>query len=466
MTKNFIKIPSKLLLSILVAVLVLISFDTWLPNVGWFDQQRIVHVMYIAIASCMFFFKFKKNIPPFWLTLSVFFILGLLSAFLSRYTFFALKEWSLFFGFFLMIILFSQLVKNEKERLFVTYGIAITAFINSYIFFTNYFVSFITGIKIIDANVLFTGFSNPRFLNQFQGVALPIISYLLTINKKLKYNKATTVFLLTTLILQWCIAFTLGGRALWLGIGVSHLFLIFIAKNYCRLIIYQAISLVCGFLLFWLMFYFIPEMLEIPVKITSSLRTNSSGRIELWIDAWHTFVNNPWLGVGPMHLASNWALNFPSPHQALLQFLSEWGLLATIFLVWASLKISIISFRHLKHNSVDHYYAAIWVVCITYIVIIQFDGASAPFTHLWLAALIGAALFSDNNFIFTSAKTKIIIIQTFIWKLFSGIAFLTFVIVLFYEVPMLGDNIKAHTEKYQPGLKPRFWSQGWIPMNP
>lgn len=108
---------------------------------------------------------------------------------------------------------------------------------------------------------------------------------------------------------------------------MSHGLLLLFFYRFRQLILWQLAAALVGFLLFWLLFSVIPEQLGLSLKTVSSLRTSSSGRFELWQGVLGVFAQAPWLGVGPMHLAADWSLTFPSPHQALLQFLSEWALL-------------------------------------------------------------------------------------------------------------------------------------------
>lgn len=59
----------------------------------------------------------------------------------------------------------------------------------------------------------------------------------------------------------------------------------------------------------------------------------TGGRISLWAGTWHTFLTHPWFGLGAG--ANRWALPpefFPhvQPHNIVLQFLINWGVIATI----------------------------------------------------------------------------------------------------------------------------------------
>jgi O-antigen ligase len=75
--------------------------------------------------------------------------------------------------------------------------------------------------------------------------------------------------------------------------------------------------------------------------------THSSGRNILWRIARDEALANPWLGTGPMRYACGHEANLPShPHNFYLQFLSEWGIPATLLLL---ITASWLAWRTLGH---------------------------------------------------------------------------------------------------------------------
>ena len=90
--------------------------------------------------------------------------------------------------------------------------------------------------------------------------------------------------------------------------------------------------------------YFIYHQI-LPKTIGSSIaRASSSGRIDLWMKAWNTWLENPILGVGGNHFLLQQPYTvIAHPHNIWLKFLSEWGISAFIFIgliitLWMSLK--------------------------------------------------------------------------------------------------------------------------------
>lgn len=77
--------------------------------------------------------------------------------------------------------------------------------------------------------------------------------------------------------------------------------------------------------------YFIYHQI-LPETIGSSIaRASSSGRIDLWMKAWNTWLENPILGVGGNHFLLQQPYTvIAHPHNIWLKFLSEWGISAFI----------------------------------------------------------------------------------------------------------------------------------------
>lgn len=90
---------------------------------------------------------------------------------------------------------------------------------------------------------------------------------------------------------------------------------------------WQLAALLGGLLLYWLVFKVLADHLGIEIANAASdrLTTSLSGRGPIWWQAWHMLVERPWLGFGPMHFADIPNSIAAHPHQAILQWTSEWG---------------------------------------------------------------------------------------------------------------------------------------------
>src|SRR5690606_22801642 len=138
---------------------------------------------------------------------------GLLSTFFAEFPVWAFKEWARYVGLFMLAMVIAYSARQVWFLKTLLYLLAATAFLNAFQFLTYYLMAFATGILMFDADLLFNGFSNPRFLNQFQILFMPILAYLAFHHWQAahRYSKLLASFMFITLLVQWCIAFSLGG---------------------------------------------------------------------------------------------------------------------------------------------------------------------------------------------------------------------------------------------------------------
>src|SRR5699024_7518119 len=233
-----------------------------------------------------------------------------------------------------------------------------------------------------------------------------------------------------------------------------------------RLILVQVLAAIVGALLFYALFYLIPDALGLTSKFRSVLRTSSSGRVALWLKSLAVYWQSPWLGVGPMHLAAEWHLRLASPHQALLQLLAEWGPAAMLIAVYLAATGMVKALWHVRSKSAQPIDAALWLAIGTALVMAQFEGVfNAPYTQMWLAIIIaiGLARWLPSN---TTTTGRQATYQTYIWRVLALVSFAITATVLASDVPTLPHQSEAHMQKHGTGWVPRYWQQGWIPMNP
>lgn len=455
------------LLFLLCLALLLSIYKTWHFGFDWWDQQRLYQLSIISTVSLLSLKTPFAPLPkPTYILIILFLLAGIVSASLATYPWYAFKEWGLYLGLLLLTLLLTRQLKEDKYQYFFLFSLAFIAFLNAYQFLVYYVMAFATGIYILDADLLFNGFSNPRFLNQFQGLLIPLIGFLSIYcwQTKKPYNRTVSVIIFITLAVQWCIALTLGGRSLWMGLGLAHFMLLLFFRHFWRLAAIQVAAIFIGGVLFYVLFYLIPDTLNLSSEIRTSLRTTSSGRIELWQKALAVYWQSPWLGVGPMHLAAEWHLRLASPHQTLLQLLAEWGpfpLLIAVYLTVTGMLKALLFVRSKQAKPLD---AALWLAIGTALVMAQFEGVfNAPYTQMWLAIIIAIAL---ARWLPKTARAGINNYQLYTWRALAIVCFIITAAVLITEVPTLPQDSEAHMEKHGTGWVPRYWLQGWIPMDP
>lgn len=330
--------------------------------------------------------------------------------------------------------------------------------IHAFQFLVTYLTAFISGMQMFDADILFSGFSNPRFFGQFQVMLMPVMALLIERCRE-QQRVEIAVLLALALASQWCIAFTLGGRGLWLGLLASHLALLLINRNLWRILAVQAAAALLGFLLFFLLFKLIPLWLGLDPALRDNLRTSLSGRERIWQWAWEMALANPWLGAGPMHYSATYNPIAAHPHQVVLQWLAEWGFAATLIALvlgaWGLLNGA----RYLRQASATELDAGLWVAIVGALVLAQVDGVFVmPYTETWLAILIGLAMARWSK---TATPSRT---QRFACVLIAIPVLLVLGKVLISEVPKLPETSDAYMNQHHTGWTPRFWLQGWIPM--
>ena len=427
----------------------------------WHDQQRIAQIILSAVCAFLSIFIIA-SLPKFarFLFFAVFFIGGL-SAAVAAHPVWALYEWTTYLGlFFVAAIVCYSSVSSVKFNALVLAVLAFATVVNSLQFITVYLAAVFSGLHNFNAAMLYSGFSNPRFLNQFQALSLPVLGYLFFeyYRQHFPCAKALAGVIFISLLTQWVIAFTLGGRGLWLALTVSNLMLIGFFPRYCRLLVAQLIAGLLAWLLYYLMFTVVPEHLGTSPRLWDNLRSGLSSRETIWQLAWDMFKAHPWLGAGPMHFSASINAVAAHPHQIILQWLAEWGLLATAAAIslagWGMLS-GLKYIRQAKSTALD---AVLWMSILNALVLAQVDGVFVmPYTVTWLAILIGLAWARWSSHSDTvNRSTKII---------FKLAAVITFAVCL-HILTMSAPNY-LHISRNSVGLEndfaPRFWAKGFIP---
>ncbi|SDF38434.1 O-antigen ligase [Pseudomonas seleniipraecipitans] len=446
------------LLGLLFVAFCFSAIGMWHLGYGWHDQQRFYQILLLcACAPLAALLPQAALSGAALLLLAGLFTLGLYSSLLAAWPEWALREWSRYVGLLLLALVASGLRVRAAWEYFILWAMAAVGFIHAYQFLVYYLMAFVTGIRMLDADILFSGFSNPRFFGQFQVMLLPVMALLI---EKCRQQRRTAIALLLglALVTQWCIAFTLGGRGMWLGLLVGHLALLLVNYRLWRILALQVGAALLGCLLFLLLFKLIPQWLELDPILRDNLRAGLSGRERIWQMAWEMALVNPWLGVGPMHYSAVYNPIAAHPHQVVLQWLAEWGFPAAFMAlalgVWG-LQHSVRHLRAVASNELD---AGLWLAILGALVLAQVDGVFVmPYTETWLALLIGIALAR------WAKPATPLLAQQLACAIVAIPVLVVLGKVLINEAPGLFQDYNVHMGVQRIDGAPRFWSQGWIP---
>lgn len=350
------------------------------------------------------------------------------------------------------------LPRGHRYHLMILFSMTTVGIIHALQFFVYYFSAFFSGIKILDADILFNGFSNPRFFGQFQAMLIPVMAALIMRCRRTQLTGTATLLALA-LIGQWCIALTLGGRGLWLGLLASNFTLTLLSRQLRQILFVQTGTAFIGFMLYALLFWLIPFWFEIDLTLHSNLRTGLSGREIIWRSASEMVLAHPWFGVGPMHFAATYNAIAAHPHQAILQWAAEWGIAATLIALYLGARGLGHGARTLLQHTANELDAGLWIAIVGTLVLAQVDGVFVmPYTETWLALLSGVALAR------WSTPHPPSVTQRFACLIITLPIAIVLGKILISEAPALPQATNEYMTAHQTGWTPRFWLQGWIPM--
>lgn len=448
--------------------------ERFAPDLMWHDRQRIEQIILlgiVAIAAATIWRKHLiislKHIPKLAsYALGLGFMLGGLSAAFSALPRFAWLEWTTFLlllGLALFIAGQARLGGTRFDRwaiwvvvIFVASGIAIKIML-------EYLFSLVLGGKIDTVDLFSSMFSNRRVFGQVASMIIPLLTYPLLMGCRSRIRRWG---LFALLAIWWMLVIVSGSRGAWIALGVASGVLAVVGWHACvGWLKVQTAALSIGLLLFLLLFVYMPAWLGKDSAFENRLSniTSLSGRGELWATAWEQIHANPWLGIGPMHLAT-----FPSPfgahpHNAILQLAAEWGVPAALALILPALLGILQLLKTLRERTVP----SLLLICLTAsllaaCVLSMVDGVLViPYTQIWLVLVVGWALgvYSRNV-----AASALPVRESFMARLgmpvLSLFALITLLIGIFPDVMHRVEVTKAFIDDGNLHLPPRYWLVG------
>lgn len=327
-------------------------------------------------------------------------------------------------------------------------------------------LAFTSGTTVLNPDLLLSGFSNKRFYGQFQTFTLPLLALPLLLCSTTQRVRAGMFALLC---IWWLIAISGGTRGTWLGLGAAGAVLMLLGPSGRRWLAWQLAALCVGLLLYWLLFTVLAEHLGVGVSNAAAdrLTTSLSGRGAIWWQAWDMIIQRPLLGFGPMQFADIANDVAAHPHQAILQWASEWGVpsaLCVIALVarasWAT--VAVLRERASSVSSVDLLRLCLFAALIGALTQAMVDGVIVmPVSQLWLALVAGWLMALH---VWRAPPTASVPILYKMWLVTSVVAVGLLVFVAIRDVPHLKQRIHDYVGSSQRLLQPRFWAQGVIAL--
>ncbi|WP_213662716.1 O-antigen ligase family protein [Stutzerimonas stutzeri] len=306
-----------------------------LSNASVYDSQRIVELVSLTLLCTLFpAASWPRRIKG--LAATLFFSAGLISVIMAKNPFWALIEYLRILLLFLLA--FSIATMQHFARTIILHTVIFMAFIAT--------VKVIIGIHVTSQlgggiAAIAANFSNHRhFAEFFIAIEGLLAFFILNNNGKTKFSLLAAIPLTTASIVVLIGASRASGLAL---LSSAAVFILLSEKYKPRS---SAIIIASG-LTGWLVTSLL--IATSPLEQTI-IRQGDSGRLHLWSAAIDSWLIVPFFGLGPMHFSAIPNDIAAHPHNAALQILCEWGLIAlcAIALFFASWWHSIFSLRLVK----------------------------------------------------------------------------------------------------------------------
>jgi len=314
----------------------------------------------------------------------------------------------------------------------------------------------------------YVGFGNLRHFNQYQTWTLPLLAVpVLILPSRWRILKGG-IFGFLSVWWTLVIASNVRGAILAMVVATVGVGLLF-RRQAWKWIAIQVSALLVGVGLYY--FLFSPTMEGAPPVVDKVESGNYFRRIEHWLICLEMVASDPWLGAGPMHYA--WPpINFTPgahPHNAVMQWLGEWGLPSTLIMVGLTCWGGWTWMRQEKEKATSS------------------DGASTALSVGLVAAIMAGAAHSMVSGIIVTPVSQIFLVLLGGWawgryqrrsqwpsaQTFSFRAHAALSILLIVSMAIIGSSLwdlSAAEERRtafvqasdQTRLSPRYWAQGYI----
>ncbi|WP_290537674.1 O-antigen ligase family protein [Alcanivorax sp.] len=434
------------------------------PGLTWHDQQRTLQVASILLSAIGLWinrhllpvFSFKVHI-----LVGLFFLLGVLSASLSKYPLWSFVEVFLFGGVFIVGLFAYTLTSNCSRQLvlWVMVLLSCVAALLALRFVSSVLAAFYFKADLYPDAVI-NGFDNVRWFGQFQALSLPVFAGLIAYTGRplMKWG------LFITLVSLWVSAIAIGNRGVWASMIAVGLLFVCLGKDYRQWLKWQLAAVTVAMSLVWFCFIYLAGEFGIlgDGMGTSRDLATSSNRLDIWGYTLKGILSAPLFGAGPMGFASNYVFRVAHPHNSVLQIAYEWGIPALLVCFWLFLLFVLSVYKRIRLDSgrLHLVYVSLFAAILAVMADSLVSGVIVmPYSQLWLAVLVGvlASELKMGRAVNCSYRYPIRVKALFQISVCLSCLFLGGVI--------LRDLPTLYPYELRPGKggdAPRFWSQGSI----
>lgn len=446
----------------------------WNADLSWYDQHRIEQIGLLSLVALGMLTLWRQDVVasvlrlPRWagMAFAWAFGLGMASVITSAYPRFAALEWTTFLLLLGLSLLVSIQAGKARFDVWAIRLIGALAVVIALKIMTAYLAAMLT-VGRLDTIMLFEGsFSNRRFFGQVASLVIPLLAYPLL---RGDVSRGTRVGLITLLAVWWMLVIVSGTRGTWMALALSAVVLGAYAWRACvGWLRIQGLALGLGALMFGVLFVWLPSWIASDASLESRLSNlvALSGREVLWSMAWTQIQAHPWLGIGPMHLASIRNNIGAHPHNALLQLVAEWGMPAAVALL---LPVVAGMLRLLKKIRQHAALTDPLLVCLAASLLAtgaqsMVDGVTViPYTQILVVLVAGWALGAYYRGDAEPPPAKYSRAMGWGTAVISMISLAALLNGIFPEVLNRAEVTQAYVDAGNPLVPPRYWAVGWIP---
>jgi len=457
------------------------------PSLQWHDGQRLGQLLLLTVLlGLMLWPAHWRGVSDAWSCLqpwtrwawSTAFLLGLASSVMAALPRWALLEWGLLW--LLLIVMFSVAAQRRTYGgkfdgwLVVLFFATATAYaVSSAVIYLTMLLAGPSYGQAFNVLELYHGFSNVRFFGYLQTMLLP---FLLLPALWWGTTPVRRILFWSVPIAWWMLVVGSGSRGTWVALLVGMVaVLLFAGQPGRQWMRWQLAALIGGGVCYGVFVLLVPQWLAQPAVYLhrSGEIMSLSLREVLWVEALHFSWHQPWLGIGLMHYAHTAARIAAHPHNAVLQWLAEWGVPAALLLTALCAMAGLVFAGYVRR------------------VVQASTDTRVPVQVALLAALAGAAAQAMVDGILVMPVSQTLLVLLCGWAMglyfeergrtaYSGIIgrtalaamTLTAAIVVAWgvtpEIGRIAEREVAYLAAYPPenpalpNLMPRFWTQGRI----
>lgn len=464
-----------------VAVFVFLAPNVDLAaSLQWHDGQRLAQLALLAVVLLALAVPGAARgmantwaLLPQWIRMALLtaFALGLASGLAAPLPRWALLEWGLWWLLLVLVLGVAAQRHRFGERLDQPLVLLLLATAAAYAVSACavYVVMLLVGPVYgqgFDVRELYVSFSNIRFFGHIQTMLLP---FLLLPAMWWGTTRGRRVVLWSVPALWWMLAVGSGTRGTWIALLVGIVAVaIYGGRVGRRWIKWQFGGLLCGLLCYAVFILLVPKLLEQPVYFLYRAEDmlSLSLREILWASSIGFSAQHPLLGIGPMHYAYFAHEVGAHPHNAVLQWLAEWGIPAALLLTSVCVAGGLAFAGHVR-RTVDAVASQTALMKIALLAALAGATAQAmvdgvmvmPVSQTLLALLCGWAIaihFAGRTARCGAAQYALVIAVTVIaaGAIACGVA---------PEIGRVAEREQAYLAAHAgTRLFPRFWTLGWI----